>query len=157
GAQPASGILVVRVRSGGAPVSSADVTAGHITVQTDVQGETRLTLPAGDQIVMVERAGFARATVGVSVRAGEEMGPVVQLEEERLETKVTVVSSTRSGTVVEDQPIRVEAVPEEEIEENQTIAPGNLTTLLNELGGLRVQTTVPALGGSELRLQGLRG
>src|SRR5439155_863730 len=64
--------------------------------------------------------------------------------------------ASRAGRL-KDQPIRVEAVPEEEIEENQTIAPGNLTTLLNELGGLRVQTTVPALGGSELRLQGLRG
>jgi hypothetical protein len=59
--------------------------------------------------------------------------------------------------VIEDWPIRVEAVPAEEIEENSTIAPGNLTTLLNELGGLRVQAIVPALGGAELRLQGLRG
>jgi iron complex outermembrane receptor protein len=59
--------------------------------------------------------------------------------------------------VVEDQAIRVEAVPQEEIEENLTIAPGNLSTLLNELGGLRVQTTSPALGGANLRLQGLRG
>ncbi len=156
-AQSASGILVVRVRSGGAPVSGADVITGQIIVQTDVQGEARLPLPAGDHSVTVERAGFARATFTVSVHAGEEIVQVVQLPEERLEARVTVVSSTRSGTVVEDQPIRVEAVPQEEIEENQTIAPGNLTTLLNELGGLRVQTTVPALGGSELRLQGLRG
>src|SRR6266849_7854955 len=59
--------------------------------------------------------------------------------------------------MVEDQSIRVEAVPQEEIEENLTIAPGNLSTLLNELGGLRVQTTAPAMGGASLRLQGLRG
>ena len=138
-------------------MSSADVTAGGFTVQTDVQGEARLTLPAGEQTVTVDRVGFASATLTVTVRAGEEVVTTVQLQEQRLETNITVVSSTRSGTVIEDQPIRVEAVPEEEIEENQTIAPGNLTTLLNELGGLRVQTTVPALGGSELRLQGLRG
>lgn len=156
-AQTASGTVVVRVRSKAAPVSSADVTAGGFSVRTDVQGEARLTLPAGEQAVTVVRVGFAPATLTVSVRIGEEVVTIVQLQEQRLETNVTVVSSTRSGTVIEDQPIRVEAVPEEEIEENQTIAPGNLTTLLNELGGLRVQTTVPALGGSELRLQGLRG
>src|SRR5882672_4042041 len=156
-AQTGTGTVIVRVRSGAAPVSSADVTGGGLTVQTDVQGEARLTLPVGEFKVTVVRVGFASATVMASVRAGEEVVTVVQLREQRLESKVTVVSSTRSGTVIEDQPIRVEAVPEEEIEENQTIAPGNLTTLLNELGGLRVQTTVPALGGSELRLQGLRG
>jgi outer membrane receptor for ferrienterochelin and colicins len=156
-AQTDSGTVIVRVRSGAAPVSSADVTAGGITVRTDVQGEARMTLPAGEQEVGVVRAGFAPATQTVSVRAGEEVVATVQLQEQRLESHVTVVSSTRSGTVIEDQPIRVEAVPEEEIEENQTIAPGNLTTLLNELGGVRVQTTVPALGGAQLRLQGLRG
>src|SRR5206468_1367319 len=156
-AQTASGTVVVRVRSGASPVSSADVSAGGLTVRTDVQGEARLTLPAGEQTVTIIRVGFVPASVTVSVRAGEEVVTIVQLHEQRLETNVTVVSSTRSGTVIEDQPIRVEAVPQEELEENQTIAPGNLTTLLNELGGLRVQTTVPALGGAELRLQGLLG
>src|SRR5713101_9721419 len=156
-AQTITGTLVVRVRSGAAPVSTADVNAGGITVQTDVEGEARLTLAAGEYKVTVVRVGFASATVMASVRAGEETVAMVQLQEQRLEASVTVVSSTRSGTVIEDQPIRVEAVPQEEIEENQTIAPGNLTTLLNELGGLRVQTTAPSLGGSELRLQGLRG
>ncbi len=156
-AQTGSGIVIFRVRSEAAPVSSADVTSGGLTARTDVQGEARLTLPEGEQTVTVVRLGFASATLAVSVRAGEEVVTLVQLREQRLETNVTVVSSTRSGTLIEDQPIRVEAVPEEEIEENQTIAPGNLTTLLNELGGLRVQTTVPALGGAELRLQGLRG
>ena len=156
-AQTGSGTVIVRVRSGAAPVSAADVTAGGLTVQTDVKGEARIILPAGEQPVSVVRVGFAPATLTVSVRVGEEVVMIVQLQEQRLETNVTVISSTRSGTMIEDQPIRVEAVPEEEIEENQTIAPGNITTLLNELGGLRVQTTVPALGGSELRLQGLRG
>ena len=156
-AQTAPGTVVVRVRSGAAPVSSAEVTACGVTSETDIQGEARLTLPAGEQKVSVVRAGFAPTTLTVNVRPGEETVATVQLQEQRLETHVTVVSSTRSGTVIEDQPTRVEAVPEEEIEENQTIAPGNLTTLLNELGGLRVQTTGPALGGTELRLQGLRG
>ena len=50
-AQTGSGTVVVRVRSGAAPVSSADVTAGGLTMSTDVQGEARLTLPAGEATV----------------------------------------------------------------------------------------------------------
>ena len=156
-AQVPLGTVLVRVRSKAAPVSSADVTVGDITAQTDVKGEARLMLPAGEFQVNVVRVGFAPATVTVSVDAGAETVATVQLLEQRLEASVTVVASTRSGTMIEDQPIRVGAVPQEEIEENQTIAPGNLTTLLNELGGVRVQMTAPSLGGSELRLQGLRG
>ena len=155
--QATAGTLLLRVRSQAAPVSSAEVNAGEVTARTDERGEARLTLPAGEYRVTVVRVGFAPATVRLSVGAGAETVAMVQLQEQRLEDTVTVVSSTRSGTMIQDQPIRVEAVPQEEIEENQTIAPGNLTTLLNELGGVRVQTIAPTLGGSELRLQGLRG
>lgn len=156
-AELASGTVLVRVRSGAAPISSAEVTAGELAVQTDVQGEARLSLPVGEHEITVLRPGFAPITVATTVRAGEEATAIVQLRELRIEEEVVVVSATRSGKIIEDQPLRVEAVPEEEIEENLTIAPGNLSTLLNELAGLRVQTTAPALGGAQLRLRGLSG
>lgn len=44
-----------------------------------------------------------------------------------------VVTATRAPTSIRDEPPRVEAVPAEEIEENLTEQPGNLTSLLNEL------------------------
>jgi iron complex outermembrane receptor protein len=151
------GGVTVRVRFGAAPVSAAEVRAEAVSAYTDARGEVRLTLSEGEHTVEVRRDGFGFATVPVTVHGAEEISVTVQLQEARLEEEVVVVSATRSGRVVADQPIRVEALPQEEIEENQTIAPGNLTTLLNELGGLRVQTTSPALGGSSLRLQGLGG
>lgn len=67
------------------------------------------------------------------------------------------VTGTRSGKLVRDEPIRVEVVPEEEIEENLTIQPGNLSSLLSELGGLYIQTTAPGLGGAKLQMRGLPG
>jgi outer membrane receptor for ferrienterochelin and colicins len=68
-----------------------------------------------------------------------------------------VVTATRLNVMVRDEPIRVEVVPEEEIEENLTIQPGNLSTLLNELGGVRIQTTAPGLNGATLQMRGLSG
>jgi outer membrane receptor for ferrienterochelin and colicins len=41
-----------------------------------------------------------------------------------------VVTATRTPTLIQDEPLRVEAVPAEEIEENLTIQPGNLSSLL---------------------------
>jgi outer membrane receptor for ferrienterochelin and colicins len=153
----AAGTVLVRVRAGAAPVRAAEVSAAGVSAATDARGEARLELPAGERELLVERDGFAPATVRVAVPAGGSVEAVVQLREQRFEDTVTVVAATRSGTMVEDQAIRVEALPQEEIEENSTLAPGNLSTLLNEIGGLRVQAASPALGGANLRLQGLPG
>jgi outer membrane receptor for ferrienterochelin and colicins len=155
--QETVGTVVVRVRAGSAPVRSVVVSAAGVSAETDARGEARLALPAGAQELLAQRDGFAPATAQVTVPAGGIVEVVVRLREQRFEETVTVVAATRSGTMIEDQVIRVEALPQEEIEENSTLAPGNLTTLLNEIGGLQVQTTSPALGGANLRLQGLPG
>jgi outer membrane receptor for ferrienterochelin and colicins len=66
-----------------------------------------------------------------------------------------VVTATRRPTLVQDEPLRVEAVPAEEIEENLTVQPGNLSSLLKELPSVRVQALSPSLGGAGLQLRGM--
>ena len=66
-----------------------------------------------------------------------------------------VITATRYPGLIRDQPLRVEAVPAEEIEENMTVQPGNLSSLLNELPGVRLQSQAPGLGGVGLQLRGL--
>jgi iron complex outermembrane receptor protein len=66
-----------------------------------------------------------------------------------------VVTATRKPRLIEDEPLRVEAVPAEEIEENLTVQPGNLTSLLNELPSVRLQALAPSFGGAGLQLRGM--
>src|SRR5450432_1689385 len=66
-----------------------------------------------------------------------------------------LVTATRTPGLVRDEPLRVEAVPAEEIEENLTVQPGNLSSLLNELPGVRVQSEAAGLGGAGLQLRGM--
>jgi iron complex outermembrane receptor protein len=66
-----------------------------------------------------------------------------------------VVTATRIPSLIRDEPLRVEAVPADEIEENLTVQPGNLSSLLNELPGVRVQSEAPGLGGAGLQLRGM--
>lgn len=70
---------------------------------------------------------------------------------------VVVVQATRSGRLLQDEPVRVEVINREEIEEKAIMRPGNIATLLSETGGLRVQVTSPALGAANIRVQGLYG
>jgi outer membrane receptor for ferrienterochelin and colicins len=66
-----------------------------------------------------------------------------------------VVTATRTPGLIRDEPLRVEAVPADEIEENLTVQPGNLSSLLNELPGVRVQSAAAGLGGAGLQLRGM--
>lgn len=78
-------------------------------------------------------------------------------EDEEVAVEDIIVQATRSRRRVQDEPIRVEVIPQEEIEEKLLMRPGNISMLLAETGGLRVQTTSPSLGGANVRVQGMRG
>ena len=58
---------------------------------------------------------------------------------------------------MQDEPLRVEVIDGEEIEEKALMTPGSVAMLLGETTGLRVQTTAPSLGAANVRVQGLRG
>lgn len=68
-----------------------------------------------------------------------------------------IVTATRTPTLVKNEPLRVEAVPTEEIEENLTEAPGNITSLFQELPGIHLQASAAALGGATIQLRGMPG
>lgn len=73
------------------------------------------------------------------------------------ELEEIVVQATRSRRRVQDEPLRVEVLAGEEIEEKLLMRPGNISMMLNETGGLRVQVTSPALGSANVRIHGMRG
>lgn len=68
-----------------------------------------------------------------------------------------VVTATRTDRRLQDEPLRVEVIDREEIEEKALMTPGSVAMLLGETTGLRVQTTAPSLGAANVRIQGLRG
>ncbi|MET0337106.1 MAG: TonB-dependent receptor [Caulobacter sp.] len=80
---------------------------------------------------------------------------VREVEDEEVEA--VIVQSTRTGRRVQDEPIRVEVMGREEIEEKMLMRPGNVAMIVSETGGLRVQVTSPSLGASNVRVQGMRG
>ena len=86
----------------------------------------------------------------------EPAQPTEREGEVRVEESV-VVTATRTDRRIEDEPVRVEVVPSDEVQEKIMMTPGDVSMLLNETNGLRVQTTSPSLGGANVRIQGMRG
>ena len=75
----------------------------------------------------------------------------IEIEEE------VIVTATRTGGRIDEQPTRVEVLTREEIEEKMLMTPGDIVMMLNEMGGMRVQTTSPAMGAASVRIQGMKG
>lgn len=67
------------------------------------------------------------------------------------------VSASRLGRIVTESATRTEIINAEEIQEKALMRPGNISMLVAETGGVRVQTTSPSLGSTNIRLQGLYG
>lgn len=67
------------------------------------------------------------------------------------------VTASRLGRIVTESATRTEIINGEEIQEKALMRPGNISMLVAETGGVRVQTTSPTLGSANIRLQGLYG
>ena len=155
--QIAQTIVRIEVRAESAPVEGAIVSSGGRSSTTDAGGVVTWTMAPGPVQIGVVKEGFLPATVDVTV-TGVHFPIVVDLTvQPGLEEEVIVVATTRTGRRLDDQPTRVEVLGREEIEEKMLMTPGDIVMMLNEMGGLRVQTTSPSLGAASVRVQGMKG
>jgi iron complex outermembrane receptor protein len=157
-AQGTTGTVRVQVRADGKPVETAEVVVAGAAHQTDASGAAHIQVPAGEAELTVVKSGFVTTTLKVLVIAGGQQEVAIDLQAEpTFEETVTVVATTRTNKRLEDQPMRVEVLAREEIEEKMLMTPGDIVMMLNEMGGMRVQATSPSLGAASVRIQGMRG
>jgi outer membrane receptor for ferrienterochelin and colicins len=152
------GQVRVEVVASNEAVADAEVVVNGTTTRTDDDGVVTIRVLPGDTQVTVVVEGFLPASVSVDVVDGHERVLRIDLvEQPSLKEEVTVVASTRTDRRIEDQALRVEVLNREEIEEKILMTPGDIVMMLNEMGGIRVQTTSPSLGAASVRIQGMRG
>ena len=149
--------MKIEVRADGRPVEAASVVVNQIAQETPSDGVASFTLAAGAYVVVVSKEGLMPVTASITLSAGEIRTLVLELEPQASLEEHVVVSATRTGGRLEDQPMRVEVLDREEVEEKLMMTPGDIVMMLNEMGGLRVQATSPSLGAASVRVQGMRG
>ena len=147
----------IEVRSDAGPVRDADVVINGTTYRTAAQGVVVVTLPPGQTDIVVVKEGFAPAAVSVDLQASQQQRVVIELNRGASVEEHVTVSATRTDRGLEDQPMRVEVLDREEIDEKLMMTPGDVVMMLNEMGGMRVQATSPSLGAASVRIQGMRG
>jgi outer membrane receptor for ferrienterochelin and colicins len=169
--RPEAVSLRVTVVDSAGPVADATVAAARPS-RTDASGTVVLAVPPGEVRLRVSHPDYLPQSLRIRIdrdtsivvhlvrrRTAESAGAHAADGEEHDagELETVVVNATRSEQRIEDAPVRVEVLAREEVEEKMMMTPGDVAMMLNETSGLRVQTTSPALGGANVRIQGLRG
>ncbi len=155
--QPPAARVQVLVTARGQAVAGAQIVVAGQTQRTGSDGRVILSVPPGLVEITVFKEGFNPETVRVAASVDRAQTVDVALEPQATIEEQVTVSATRTDARVEDQPMRVEVIGAEEIEEKQLMTPGDIVMMLNEMGGLRVQATSPSLGAASVRVQGMRG
>ena len=123
-AQGRPGIVIVEVRSKSRPVEQAEISAGDVAMITEAGGEAVLELPAGAVELTIERFGFKTQRVRVTVLADSTIRVTVDLEPEVVLKQEITVTATRTEQRIEDEPLHVEVLDQDEVEEKALMTPG---------------------------------
>ncbi|HEX5171788.1 MAG TPA: TonB-dependent receptor [Cyclobacteriaceae bacterium] len=110
-------------------------------------------LVRGESTFKVSYVGYKDTTLTVTIPQVEFILVKLQPVEEELEA--VVISSTRTNSRIEDLPLRVEVLGLEEMDEESTLVPGNVASILGDLGVITIQRTNPVNGNDAIRMQGL--
>jgi outer membrane receptor for ferrienterochelin and colicins len=157
GGQPPETSVRVEVKTGSGAVADAVVAMGSQTAHTNKNGVAVLPGIPGRANVTVSKAGFFPANAAVTMVAAQRSEIEIDLQPKPTEEEDVTVYATRTDVRLQDSPLHVEIVGQDEITEELAMRPGDISMMLNEMGGMRVQTTSPGLGAASLRMQGMKG
>jgi outer membrane receptor for ferrienterochelin and colicins len=92
------------------------------------------------------------------VKLADTSTHIILMEEDAKTLKdVVVVSSTRGNERIENATTKVEVLGQEEMNEESTLKPGNIASILGDVSGVQIQQSSATTGNANVRIQGLDG
>ena len=147
----------VEVTAESVPVQGAEITVNGKSVRTGQGGSATMATPVGDVKVSITKDGYFPADAALRTEAERESLLRVELQPNKAVEEQIKVYATRNDVRIQDSPLHVEVLQRDEVEEKMLMTPGDIVMMLNEMGGMRVQTTSPSLGAASVRVQGMLG
>lgn len=112
----------------------------------------------GKQTIIFNYIGYQEKKVTFNFPLKQSNPLIIQLSAaEGEELEEVVILSTRSSSIINNIPTRIEAISGEELEEKGNMKPGDIRMLLNESTGIQTQQTSATSYNSSIRIQGLDG
>jgi iron complex outermembrane receptor protein/outer membrane receptor for ferrienterochelin and colicins len=136
------------------PGANVAVERGAKGAIADEQGIVELQgLPAGSTDLRISFVGYRDTVISVILPHEEMMEVVLVAVAENLDE--IIVSSTRTDQHIQDLPLKVEVLGQSEMNEESTLVPGTVASILGDLAVITIQRTNPINGNDAIRLQGL--
>lgn len=142
------------------PVSGATVSVEKtdLTATSDSQGNVELTgIPDGEQSLVITCPGYQTKHLHLVFPLGDRGESRFEILLNNELDEVTITTTTRISREIDDVPTRIEAINEEEIDEKISMRPANVSMVLNESTGIKVQQTSATAYTQSIRIQGLDG
>ncbi len=139
------------------PLQSVSIAVGGTVLKnTDKNGLSSLLLPAGKASFLFTSVGYVNVDTAIIVPTNDTiLISMVPLQKELGE--VTIVSSTRNNQRIENSPLKVEVLGREEMDEESTIKPAGIASILGDVSGVQIQQSSAISGNANVRIQGLDG
>jgi iron complex outermembrane receptor protein/outer membrane receptor for ferrienterochelin and colicins len=119
----------------------------------DENGKINLVFSiTSDYKIIISAVGYEKKTVQFS---DAELRESMTVKLSPLVLDEVIVSSTRTNARIEDLPIKIEVLGQEEMDEESSIVPGGIGSLLGDLSVITVQKTDPVNSNDAIRIQGL--
>jgi outer membrane receptor for ferrienterochelin and colicins len=121
----------------------------------DSLGQVQLeNLPAGATTIITSYANYKKDTL-VAVLPDTAVHQVwLETAENKLED-VTIIASTRTNEPIENATTKVEVLGLEEMNEESTVKPGNIASILGDVSGVQIQQSSAVSGNANVRILGL--
>lgn len=124
---------------------------------SDADGIAVLTnVPDGRQTFLISFIGYEsrELILELPLKDTSRIIPVLLFAEET-ELEEIIVSTTRTNSRIDDLPSKIEVLGQEDMDEESTIVPGNITSILGDLSIITIQHTSQVNGNDAIRMQGL--
>lgn len=115
-----------------------------------------LNLQNGNYLIAISAVGYQSKNILIALPDSSIQLVLLQRKTAVLED-VTVIATTRNNQRIENSPLKVEVLGKEELDEENSIRPANIASLIGDFSGIQIQQSSAVSGNANVRIQGLDG
>lgn len=130
---------------------------GSAVAKTDSTGTAVFKLLPGKYWLSFSSIGYSSKKWMISVPANPAGIQVFLSPAQQIMEDVIIIASSRTNQRMENSPLKVEVLGHQEMEEENTIKPANIASILGDVSGIQIQQTSAVSGNASIRIQGLEG
>lgn len=136
------------------PFATVYIENGTVGTNTDINGNYKLEIPAGNVVLVVQSQGYRTQKKEINNTQSENITIDFSLVEDALGLEEVVVSATRNRVERKTAPVVVSSIKPRLLTATQSLS---LADGLNYAPGVRIETNCQNCGFTQVRLNGLDG